>query len=64
MVRIFECVATSAHECPPGNLGQANYSAATMGLIAFTKTLAEEGAKYGIKSTCVAPVSLCVMRAL
>ena len=28
-----------------GNVGQANYSAAKMGLIAFTKTLAVEGAK-------------------
>ncbi len=27
-----------------------------MGLIAFTKTLAVEGAKYGIKATAIAPV--------
>ena len=27
-----------------------------MGLVAFTKTLAREGAKYGIKSTVIAPV--------
>lgn len=27
-----------------------------MGLIAFTKTLAREGAKYGIRSTAIAPV--------
>jgi NAD(P)-dependent dehydrogenase (short-subunit alcohol dehydrogenase family) len=39
-----------------GNFGQTNYSAAKMGLIAFTKTLAREGAKYGIKSTAIAPV--------
>ncbi|KAF8920265.1 multifunctional beta-oxidation protein [Mucidula mucida] len=39
-----------------GNFGQANYSAAKMGLIAFTKTLAVEGAKYGIKATAIAPV--------
>jgi len=39
-----------------GNFGQANYSAAKMGLVAFTKTLAREGAKYNIKSTAIAPV--------
>ncbi|KAH9014309.1 peroxisomal hydratase-dehydrogenase-epimerase [Lactarius pseudohatsudake] len=33
-----------------GNFGQANYSAAKMGLVGFTKTLAREGAKYNIKA--------------
>ncbi|KAJ7496461.1 hypothetical protein FB451DRAFT_1549599 [Mycena latifolia] len=37
-----------------GNLGQANYSAAKMALVGFTKTLAIEGAKYGIKSIVIA----------
>ena len=41
-----------------GNVGQANYSAAKMGLIAFTKTLAQEGARHGIKATVIAPVSI------
>ena len=40
-----------------GNFGQANYSAAKMGLVAFTKTLALEGAKYNIKANAIAPVS-------
>jgi multifunctional beta-oxidation protein len=40
-----------------GNFGQANYSAAKMGLIAFTATLGKEGAKYGIKAVAIAPVS-------
>jgi multifunctional beta-oxidation protein len=39
-----------------GNFGQANYSAAKMGLIGFTTTLAKEGAKYNIKATVIAPV--------
>jgi NAD(P)-dependent dehydrogenase (short-subunit alcohol dehydrogenase family) len=39
-----------------GNFGQANYSAAKMGLITFTETLAREGAKYGIKCVAIAPV--------
>lgn len=40
-----------------GNFGQANYSAAKMALVSFTKTLAIEGAKYNIKSSAIAPVS-------
>lgn len=40
-----------------GNFGQANYSAAKMGLVSFTKTLAREGAKYNIKVNAIAPVS-------
>lgn len=44
-----------------GNFGQVNYSAAKMGLVAFTKTLAIEGAKYGIKSTCIAPLAASAM---
>jgi len=39
-----------------GNFGQANYSAAKMGLVGFTKTLALEGAKYNIRSSAIAPV--------
>jgi multifunctional beta-oxidation protein len=44
-----------------GNFGQANYSAAKMGLVAFTETLAQEGAKYGIKSTCIGPIAASAM---
>ncbi|KAF9476695.1 multifunctional beta-oxidation protein [Pholiota conissans] len=44
-----------------GNFGQANYSAAKMGLIGFTKTLAREGAKYNIKSTAIAPMAASAM---
>jgi multifunctional beta-oxidation protein len=44
-----------------GNFGQANYSAAKMGLVAFSKTLAIEGAKYGIKSVCIAPLAASAM---
>lgn len=44
-----------------GNFGQANYSAAKMGLVAFTKTLAAEGAKYNIKSTVIAPMAASAM---
>ncbi|TFK27206.1 peroxisomal hydratase-dehydrogenase-epimerase [Coprinopsis marcescibilis] len=44
-----------------GNFGQTNYSAAKMGLIGFTKTLAREGAKYNIRSTAIAPVAASAM---
>lgn len=38
-------------------MGQANYSAAKMGLVAFSKTLAREGEKNNIRATAIAPVS-------
>ncbi|GBE87805.1 Peroxisomal hydratase-dehydrogenase-epimerase [Sparassis crispa] len=44
-----------------GNFGQANYSAAKMGLVGFTKALALEGAKYGIKATVIAPMAASAM---
>ena len=39
-----------------GNFGQANYSAAKMGLVGFTKALAAEGARFNIKAMVIAPV--------
>lgn len=39
-----------------GNFGQANYSAAKMGLVGFTKALAAEGARHNIKAIVIAPV--------
>ncbi|PIL29783.1 hypothetical protein GSI_07988 [Ganoderma sinense ZZ0214-1] len=44
-----------------GNFGQANYSAAKMGLVGFTKALAAEGARYNIKSMVVAPMAASAM---
>jgi NAD(P)-dependent dehydrogenase (short-subunit alcohol dehydrogenase family) len=40
-----------------GNFGQANYGAAKMGLVGFTRVLAQEGAKYNIKANAIAPVA-------
>ena len=55
------CVPRGRHQLSQpatGNFGQANYSAAKMGLIGFTKALAREGAKYNINAIAIAPVGL------
>lgn len=38
-----------------GNLGQANYAAAKAGVIAMSKSLAYEVARYGVTVNCIAP---------
>jgi hypothetical protein len=50
-------VSTSSAAGLFGNFGQANYGAAKMGLVGFTKVLAQEGAKYNIKVNAIAPVA-------
>jgi len=46
-----------------GNFGQANYSAAKLGMNSFTRTLAIEGAKYNILVNAIAPVAASQMLA-
>ncbi|ROO83211.1 NAD(P)-dependent dehydrogenase (short-subunit alcohol dehydrogenase family) [Actinocorallia herbida] len=46
-----------------GNFGQANYSTAKMGLVGFTRTLAAEGKKAGVKVNAIAPVAYTRMTA-
>ncbi len=44
-----------------GNFGQVNYSAAKLGLVGMAKSIAHEGAKYGVKANVIAPVALSRM---
>ena len=56
-------VNTASNSGLLGNFGQANYGAAKMGLVGFTRVLAAEGAKYNIKVNALAPVARTRMTA-
>ena len=38
-----------------GNLGQANYSAAKLGIVGLSKSIALDMQRYGVRSNCIAP---------
>ncbi len=48
-------VNISSYVAEAGNFGQANYAASKGGMIAFTKVVALELAKFNITANCVAP---------
>jgi NAD(P)-dependent dehydrogenase (short-subunit alcohol dehydrogenase family) len=50
-------VNTSSNSGILGNFGQSNYAAAKMGLVGFTRVLANEGRKHNIKANAIAPVA-------
>jgi len=50
-------VNTSSNSGILGNFGQSNYGAAKMGLVGFTRVLANEGARFNIKANAIAPVA-------
>ena len=44
-----------------GNLGQANYAAAKLGMIGLSKSIALDMAKYRVRSNCIAPFAFSRM---
>jgi NAD(P)-dependent dehydrogenase (short-subunit alcohol dehydrogenase family) len=46
-----------------GNLGQANYASAKMGIVGLSKSIAMDMAKFGVRSNCIAPWAWTAMTA-
>ncbi|MGX1096410.1 SDR family NAD(P)-dependent oxidoreductase [Amorphus sp. MBR-141] len=49
------CIHMTSTSGMIGNLAQANYSAAKMGMLALSKSIALDLARWGVRSNCVAP---------
>jgi len=54
-------INTSSTSGLNGNFGQCNYGAAKAGIAGFTRCLAIEGKKYGVRAFILAPVALTRM---
>ncbi|HEY9704171.1 MAG TPA: SDR family oxidoreductase, partial [Allocoleopsis sp.] len=48
-------IAISSISGDRGNAGQANYAATKAGVIGMMKSLAREGAKFGVRANAIAP---------
>jgi NAD(P)-dependent dehydrogenase (short-subunit alcohol dehydrogenase family) len=46
-----------------GNIGQANYAAAKLGVVGLSQSIALDMARYGVRSNCIAPVAWTRMMA-
>lgn len=46
-----------------GNIGQANYSAAKLGLVGLSQSIALDMARFGVRSNCIAPFAWSRMTA-
>ena len=46
-----------------GNIGQANYSAAKLGIVGLSQSIALDAARYGVTSNCIAPFAWSRMTA-
>jgi len=44
-----------------GNLGQANYAAAKLGIVALSKSIALDMARFGVRSNCISPAAFSRM---
>ncbi|UUX97919.1 SDR family oxidoreductase [Aquabacterium sp. J223] len=44
-----------------GNVGQANYNAAKLGIVALSKSIALDMQKFGVRSNCIAPFAWTAM---
>ena len=44
-----------------GNFGQANYSAAKLGIVGLSKSIALDMSRYNVRSNCIAPFAWCRM---
>src|SRR3954464_5034439 len=44
-----------------GNLGQANYSAAKLGIVALSKSIAMDMARFNVRSNCISPFAFSRM---